>query len=325
MPRRAPTGPWCAGRGACPRRRSTRGCPVRAADPWREPSWLCDTMRTSKTSPRSAAIAHRRRAGSGIAAELATGVASRLRCGSSKVVVPPSPLFGRLIDILAEDGTSPHRDTAMAGWANESCRRCAPKRWRSRGRRSRRSPGFSLLTGVRVASWPMCSSARAIRWKSCSLADRRPRSRADPGSPAAQRSTSWSGHRCRAGDPAARANGARRRGRRRDRWHHGRRCSRAAAGRARLDSNVHGRVAALFDEGAAEVRRPQPDALCVAELERDPATQGFEEHSFDIVLAANVLHATRDLRETMRTSVACWRPAVCSCCSKAPTRNAGSI
>ncbi len=35
------------------------------------------------------------------------------------------------------------------------------------------------------------------------------------------------------------------------------------------------------------------------DVERDPATQGFELHSYDLVIAVNVLHATRDLGETL--------------------------
>ena len=35
------------------------------------------------------------------------------------------------------------------------------------------------------------------------------------------------------------------------------------------------------------------------DIERDPATQGFEPHSYDLVIAVNVLHATRDLGETL--------------------------
>ncbi len=31
------------------------------------------------------------------------------------------------------------------------------------------------------------------------------------------------------------------------------------------------------------------------DIERDPAEQGFAEHSFDVVVAANVIHATADL------------------------------
>lgn len=36
------------------------------------------------------------------------------------------------------------------------------------------------------------------------------------------------------------------------------------------------------------------------DIGRDPSSQGFKEGSFDLVVAANVLHATRDLRQTMR-------------------------
>jgi NADPH:quinone reductase-like Zn-dependent oxidoreductase/SAM-dependent methyltransferase/acyl carrier protein len=35
------------------------------------------------------------------------------------------------------------------------------------------------------------------------------------------------------------------------------------------------------------------------DIERDPTEQGFDAHSFDVVIAANVLHATRDLRGTL--------------------------
>ena len=35
------------------------------------------------------------------------------------------------------------------------------------------------------------------------------------------------------------------------------------------------------------------------DIERDPAEQGFEPHSFDVIIASDVLHATRDLRKTL--------------------------
>ncbi len=35
------------------------------------------------------------------------------------------------------------------------------------------------------------------------------------------------------------------------------------------------------------------------DIEKDPSTQGFDAHSYDIVVAANVLHATQDLRQTL--------------------------
>ena len=37
----------------------------------------------------------------------------------------------------------------------------------------------------------------------------------------------------------------------------------------------------------------------VLDIEREPAGQGYAAHGYDVVVAANVLHATRDLRETL--------------------------
>jgi acyl transferase domain-containing protein/acyl carrier protein len=39
--------------------------------------------------------------------------------------------------------------------------------------------------------------------------------------------------------------------------------------------------------------------FAILDVERTPASQGFEEHAFDVVIAANVLHATKNLRETL--------------------------
>jgi hybrid polyketide synthase/nonribosomal peptide synthetase ACE1 len=36
------------------------------------------------------------------------------------------------------------------------------------------------------------------------------------------------------------------------------------------------------------------------DIEKDPTSQGFTEHAYDVVVAANVLHATRTLDETLR-------------------------
>ena len=38
----------------------------------------------------------------------------------------------------------------------------------------------------------------------------------------------------------------------------------------------------------------------VLDIEREPSAQGFDVHDYDLVLAANVLHTTRDLGETLR-------------------------
>lgn len=56
----------------------------------------------------------------------------------------------------------------------------------------------------------------------------------------------------------------------------------------------------LFLERAAEQFAAYPFVRhALLDIERDPLAQGFEAGSFDIVIAANVLHATADLRQTL--------------------------
>lgn len=40
----------------------------------------------------------------------------------------------------------------------------------------------------------------------------------------------------------------------------------------------------------------------ILDIEKDPKTQGFIENAYDLVIAANVLHATRDLEQTLRNT-----------------------
>lgn len=44
------------------------------------------------------------------------------------------------------------------------------------------------------------------------------------------------------------------------------------------------------------------------DLERDPAEQGFEEHSYDLVIAANVVHATRSLAKSLNSIYRLLKP-----------------
>ena len=56
----------------------------------------------------------------------------------------------------------------------------------------------------------------------------------------------------------------------------------------------------LFLERAAEQFAAYPFVRrALLDIERDPLSQGFEAGSYDIVIAANVLHATADLRRTL--------------------------
>ncbi|MBK8323386.1 MAG: acyltransferase domain-containing protein [Betaproteobacteria bacterium] len=54
----------------------------------------------------------------------------------------------------------------------------------------------------------------------------------------------------------------------------------------------------------------------------DLGAQGFEPASFDIVIGANVLHATPDLAVTLSTYATCSLPADAWCCSREPRRSA---
>ncbi|MGH8907430.1 MAG: SDR family NAD(P)-dependent oxidoreductase [Egibacteraceae bacterium] len=59
-------------------------------------------------------------------------------------------------------------------------------------------------------------------------------------------------------------------------------------------------VSEVFLQKAEQKYRKYPFVRYqLLDIEQDPTTQGFEGHSFDLVIAANVLHATRDLRWTL--------------------------
>jgi acyl transferase domain-containing protein/acyl carrier protein/ubiquinone/menaquinone biosynthesis C-methylase UbiE len=63
-------------------------------------------------------------------------------------------------------------------------------------------------------------------------------------------------------------------------------------------------VSPLFLTRARDEFRDYPFASFeLLDIEKSPGAQGFGERSFDLVIAANALHATRDLRETLRNAV----------------------
>lgn len=69
-------------------------------------------------------------------------------------------------------------------------------------------------------------------------------------------------------------------------------------------------ISAGFFENATSIFAQYGDRMVYKTLniEHHPLDQGFDEHSFDIVLAANVLHATRSLEETMENCRKLLRP-----------------
>jgi acyl transferase domain-containing protein/NADPH:quinone reductase-like Zn-dependent oxidoreductase/SAM-dependent methyltransferase len=59
-------------------------------------------------------------------------------------------------------------------------------------------------------------------------------------------------------------------------------------------------VSSQFTTQAAQKFRTYPFVQYrLLDIEKDPPAQGFEAHSFDLILASNVLHATADLRRTL--------------------------
>ncbi len=68
-------------------------------------------------------------------------------------------------------------------------------------------------------------------------------------------------------------------------------------------------VSPLFLTRARDEFRDYPFASFeLLDIEKSPATQGFGERAFDVIIAANVLHATRDLRETLENAVSLLAP-----------------
>ncbi|ARV58846.1 hypothetical protein BZZ01_09545 [Nostocales cyanobacterium HT-58-2] len=60
-------------------------------------------------------------------------------------------------------------------------------------------------------------------------------------------------------------------------------------------------IGALFTIKAQEKFRDYPFVRYqTLDIEVDPSTQGFESHQYDLIVAANVLHATADLRQTLQ-------------------------
>jgi microcystin synthetase protein McyG len=63
-------------------------------------------------------------------------------------------------------------------------------------------------------------------------------------------------------------------------------------------------VSPLFLTRARDEFRDYPFASFeLLDIEKSPATQGFGEQAFDVIVAANVMHATRDLREALGNAV----------------------
>ncbi|MEV8517155.1 amino acid adenylation domain-containing protein [Dactylosporangium sp. NPDC051484] len=78
---------------------------------------------------------------------------------------------------------------------------------------------------------------------------------------------------------------------------------------ARVRYHVTDVSSRFLEHGAERFAATYPFArFKVLDLEREPAQQGFVVGSADVVVATNVVHATRDLRETLRRAKTLLRP-----------------
>ncbi|CAJ0544173.1 Ff.00g034840.m01.CDS01 [Fusarium sp. VM40] len=69
-----------------------------------------------------------------------------------------------------------------------------------------------------------------------------------------------------------------------------------------ISSGFFERAGAKFQDHAGKM------LFKMLDIEKDPVTQGFTEHSYDIILVANVLHATKNLSETLQNTRRLLKP-----------------
>ncbi|KAE9373525.1 hypothetical protein N431DRAFT_482543 [Stipitochalara longipes BDJ] len=69
-------------------------------------------------------------------------------------------------------------------------------------------------------------------------------------------------------------------------------------------------ISAGFFEKAAELFRNYRDKITfkILDIENTPTTQGFEAHSYDVIIASNVLHATSSLHKTLENTRRLLKP-----------------
>jgi acyl transferase domain-containing protein/acyl carrier protein len=82
---------------------------------------------------------------------------------------------------------------------------------------------------------------------------------------------------------------------------------RDAVGPARLDYTFTD-ISPAFVARATERFGPETARYATLDIERDPVAQAFAPGDYDLVLAANVLHATTDLRQALRHAAALLAP-----------------
>lgn len=80
--------------------------------------------------------------------------------------------------------------------------------------------------------------------------------------------------------------------------------------KGKYSSYTYTDISTGFFESASEKFRDHSGKIAfrLLDIEKDPILQGYLEHSYDIIIAANVLHATRNLTETMQNTRRLLKP-----------------
>jgi aspyridone synthetase (hybrid polyketide synthase/nonribosomal peptide synthetase) len=80
--------------------------------------------------------------------------------------------------------------------------------------------------------------------------------------------------------------------------------------KGKYSSYTYTDISTGFFESASEKFRDHSGKIAfrLLDIEKDPILQGYLEHSYDIIIAANVLHATRNLTETMQNARRLLKP-----------------
>lgn len=77
-----------------------------------------------------------------------------------------------------------------------------------------------------------------------------------------------------------------------------------------MSSYIYTDVSVGFFNEAAELFKAYSDKMTfkVLDIEKAPSTQGYEPHSYDIIIASNVLHATASLQKTLENTRQLLKP-----------------
>ena len=255
-----------------------------------------------------------RRRSTGSSADYVVAALSAARRAASR---PASRIAAADLDVADRappaGGTAPGRPgrrrpaasaTATPGGARPTAPADMTARWQELVQRYPEGTASSGSLAAAASRWPPPCAATPTRCSCCSPAARpaapsrctatRPR----PGTTTPSSATRWRRWRParRRRRDAGRA-AARPRDRRRHRGHDQRTCCPACPPAASSTPSPTSRRCSWPGPGRRSARTPA-SSFATLDIEADPEVQGFAAHGYDVVIAANVLHATADLRTT---------------------------